>query len=58
MRIVLTGSSGRVGRAIFSALASRHEVIGIDRSPFSTTHIVGDFADMHCCVWLWRGRMR
>ncbi|WGM60579.1 NAD(P)-dependent oxidoreductase [Agrobacterium tumefaciens] len=43
---MLTGSSGRVGRAIFSALAGRHEVIGIDRSPFSTTHIVGDFADM------------
>ncbi|MCZ7463957.1 NAD(P)-dependent oxidoreductase [Rhizobium rhizogenes] len=45
MRIVLTGSSGRVGRAIFSALAGRHDVTGIDRSPFSTTHIVGDFAD-------------
>lgn len=45
MRIVLTGSSGRVGRAIFSALAGRHDVIGIDRSPFSTTHITGDFAD-------------
>lgn len=46
MRIVLTGSSGRVGRAIFSALAGRHDVNGIDRSPFSTTHIVGDFADI------------
>lgn len=45
MRIVLTGSSGRVGRAIFSALAGRHDVTGIDRSPFSTSHIVGDFAD-------------
>ncbi|SDB13412.1 Nucleoside-diphosphate-sugar epimerase [Agrobacterium fabrum] len=45
MRIVLTGSSGRVGRAIFSALAGRHDVTGIDRSPFSTTHIVDDFAD-------------
>ncbi|MDH0614000.1 MULTISPECIES: NAD(P)-dependent oxidoreductase [unclassified Agrobacterium] len=45
MRIVLTGSSGRVGRAIFSALAGRHNVTGMDRSPFSTTHIVGDFAD-------------
>lgn len=44
MRIVLTGSSGRVGRAIFAALAERHEVVGIDRSPFSTTHIVADFA--------------
>ncbi|QXC51930.1 NAD(P)-dependent oxidoreductase [Agrobacterium salinitolerans] len=45
MRIVLTGSSGRVGRAIFSALAGRHDVIGIDRSPFSTTRIIGDFTD-------------
>ncbi|UXT48945.1 NAD(P)-dependent oxidoreductase [Agrobacterium tumefaciens] len=45
MRIVLTGSSGRVGRAIFSALAGRHDVTGMDRAPFSTTHIVGDFAD-------------
>lgn len=45
MRIVLTGSSGRVGRAIFSALAGRHDVTGMDRSPFSTTHIVGDFAN-------------
>lgn len=45
MRIVITGSSGRVGRAVFSALASDNEVVGIDRSPFSTTHLVGDFAD-------------
>lgn len=45
MRIVLTGSSGRVGRAIFSALAGTHDVIGIDRSPFSTTHILGDVVD-------------
>ncbi|PYE29857.1 MULTISPECIES: NAD-dependent epimerase/dehydratase family protein [unclassified Rhizobium] len=45
MRIVLTGSSGRVGRAIFSALAGKHDVVGIDRSPFSTTHLVADFAN-------------
>lgn len=45
MRIVLTGSSGRVGRAIYSTLSSEHDVIGMDRSPFSTTHVVGDFAD-------------
>lgn len=45
MRIVLTGSSGRVGRAIFSTLVEKCEVVGIDRSPFSTTHLVGDFAD-------------
>jgi nucleoside-diphosphate-sugar epimerase len=45
MRIVLTGSSGRIGRAIFGALASDHEVIGIDRTVFSTTRIVGDCGD-------------
>ncbi|MBO0939472.1 NAD(P)-dependent oxidoreductase [Fibrella sp. HMF5335] len=46
MRIILTGSSGRVGRAIVNALAPQHEVIGIDRSPFSTTRITADFADV------------
>ncbi|MFU7527507.1 NAD-dependent epimerase/dehydratase family protein [Qipengyuania sp. ASV99] len=45
MKIIITGSSGRIGRAIFGALAARHEVTGIDRNPFSTTHIVGDCAD-------------
>lgn len=45
MRVVLTGSSGRLGRSIFNALAANHAVTGIDRSPFSTTHLVGDFTD-------------
>ena len=45
MKIILTGSSGRVGRAIFGALTPRHDVIGIDRTPFATTRIIGDFAD-------------
>lgn len=45
MRVVLTGSSGRIGRAIFGELAPDHDVIGIDRKVFSTTRIVGDFTD-------------
>lgn len=45
MRVVITGSSGRVGRAIFGALSGEHVVLGVDRTPFSTTHVVGDFAD-------------
>jgi len=45
MRIILTGSSGRLGRAIFNTLAANNTVLGIDRSPFSTTHLVGDFTD-------------
>lgn len=45
MKVILTGSSGRIGRAIFGALAEDHEVVGIDRNVFSTTRIVGDCAD-------------
>lgn len=46
MKILLTGSSGRIGRAIFGALAAQHEVIGLDRSPFATTRIVADVTDL------------
>lgn len=45
MKVVLTGSSGRVGRAIFAALTLEHDVVGVDRVPFATTRLVGDFTD-------------
>lgn len=45
MKIILTGSSGRIGRAIFGSLANEHEVIGVDTRLFSTTHIIGDCTD-------------
>ncbi len=45
MKIILTGSSGRIGRAIYAALVPEHEVIGIDRKVFSTTHVIGDCTD-------------
>ncbi|NLR96077.1 NAD(P)-dependent oxidoreductase [Rhizobium sp. P38BS-XIX] len=45
MRIVLTGSSGRLGRAMFHALADDNIILGIDRSPSATTRFVGDFTD-------------
>ncbi|MEM6494883.1 MAG: NAD(P)-dependent oxidoreductase [Pseudomonadota bacterium] len=45
MKIILTGSSGRLGRAIYGALVGEHEVIGLDRHPFATTHVLGDVAD-------------
>jgi UDP-glucose 4-epimerase len=46
VRIVVTGSGGRVGRAVFVQLARDHEVVGLDRLPCSTavTH-VGDVCD-------------
>jgi UDP-glucose 4-epimerase len=46
MRILVTGSSGRVGRAVWSRLARHDEVIGFDRSPASTTDVVADL-DAH-----------
>ena len=45
MRVVLTGSSGRVGRAIYGALVPEHQVVGVDRNAFSTTHVIGDCGD-------------
>lgn len=45
MKVVLTGSSGRIGRAIFGRLTVGYDVLGIDRTPFATTRIVGDFTD-------------
>lgn len=49
MKILLTGSSGRIGRAIFGALAASHEVVGLDRSPFATTRIIADVTDHPGC---------
>ena len=45
MKIVLTGSSGRIGRAIFGALSVGHNVVGIDRIPFATSRVIGDFTN-------------
>lgn len=45
MRILVTGSSGRIGRAIYVRLSRDHEVKGLDRSPSSTSDYVGDLAD-------------
>lgn len=45
MRVVLTGSSGRIGRAVHRRLAPAHEVVGVDRAPASSTQHVGDLRD-------------
>ena len=55
MKILLTGSSGRIGRAIFGALAATHEVVGLDRSPFATTRIVADVTDRQAVARAVRG---
>jgi UDP-glucose 4-epimerase len=45
MKVLVTGSSGRVGRAICVRLCREHEVVGLDQSPSSAADIVGDITD-------------
>ncbi|HLL83803.1 MAG TPA: NAD(P)-dependent oxidoreductase [Longimicrobium sp.] len=46
MRVLITGSSGRVGRAIYVHLARRYQVRGFDASPASTADVVGKLEDV------------
>lgn len=45
MRILITGSGGRIGRALYVRLAAAHEVAGLDRSPASTVQHLGEIGD-------------
>lgn len=45
VKIIITGTAGRVGRAIYITLMKMHEVVGIDRTPCSTVDYVGDIRD-------------
>lgn len=45
MKLLLTGSAGCIGRAIHAAAIGQHAVAGLDRSPLSTTSLIGDIAD-------------
>lgn len=45
MRVLVTGSSGRLGRVIAAALAPAHEAVGLDRVPGPATRHVGDLGD-------------
>lgn len=46
MKVLVTGSAGRVGRAIYIKLMQQHRVVGIDKTPCSTVDFVGDIRDM------------
>lgn len=46
MKILVTGSAGRVGRAIYIKLMKTHHVVGIDKTPCSTADYVGDIRDI------------
>lgn len=45
MKVLVTGSAGRVGRAIYIKLMKQHQVVGLDLTPCSTVDFVGDLSD-------------
>ncbi|MBW8183288.1 NAD-dependent epimerase/dehydratase family protein [Shewanella nanhaiensis] len=45
MKVLVTGTAGRVGRAIYIHLMKSHEVVGVDKTPCSTVNYVGDIRD-------------
>lgn len=45
MRILVTGSSGRIGGAIAARLSLRHQIVGLDQRPGPLTSIIGDICD-------------
>jgi nucleoside-diphosphate-sugar epimerase len=44
MNILLTGSSGRIGRAIHARLCGEHRIVGFDVAPAATTEVVSSLA--------------
>lgn len=45
MRILITGTAGRIGRAIHVRLSPFHDIVGVDKSPASTVEVVGDITN-------------
>lgn len=45
MKILVTGSAGRIGRHIYIHLMRHHQVVGLDMVPCSTADFVGDLRD-------------
>lgn len=55
MKIAVTGSSGRIGRAIHFALCQDHEVVGVDRSVSSVTTHPGEIDDYKLLTKAFKG---
>lgn len=45
MKVLITGSSGRIGGAIAARLSLRHQVTGFDQRPGALTTVIGDVCD-------------
>lgn len=55
MKILVTGSTGRVGRAIYIQLCTEHDVIGFDIAPSSTADVVASIQDERAVAGALRG---
>ena len=55
MKVAVTGTSGRIGRAIHFALCREHEVVGIDRSVSSVTTQLGEIDDYKLLTKAFKG---
>ncbi|MEM9530005.1 MAG: NAD(P)-dependent oxidoreductase [Pseudomonadota bacterium] len=55
MRVAVTGTSGRIGRAIHFALGHDQDVLGIDRSLSSATAVLGDIGDSELLLRTFEG---
>lgn len=45
MRVLITGSSGRIGRAVAQEVAASHDVVGLDLVAAPHTNIIGSITD-------------
>jgi nucleoside-diphosphate-sugar epimerase len=45
MKVLVTGSSGRIGSAVVRRLQAQHQVVGLDRVPGPCTQFVADVGD-------------
>jgi len=55
MKIAVTGTSGRIGRAIHFSLCKEHEVVGFDRSVSSVTSHLGEVDDYKMLTRVFKG---
>jgi len=55
MKIIVIGTSGRIGRAIHFSLCQQHEVVGVDRAVSSATSRLGEVNDYEFLVRALRG---
>jgi nucleoside-diphosphate-sugar epimerase len=55
MKILITGSTGRVGRAIYARLRHEHDVTGLDIVPSPTANVVASLGDERAMATALRG---